>query len=386
MNHNVRMRGFALQCVSLFKGVASIGRLAWVAVTACWIAMGCSPGPEASEDYHVTGNTAMVFTAEDLALREAKRAEPGVRMVQLSNGYEVFTQQFGESDNVKVLVLHGGPACTHEYMLNVAYQLPSHPLVQDAGGAEVHMYDQLGSFFSDQPEEDLWNIPRWVDEVEEVRKALGLDSTNFYLLGNSWGGILAMEYALAYPDNLKGLIVCNMVTSIPEYAAYNKQVLRPQMRPSLVDSLEAFEAAGDFQDETYLELVDKEFYRKHICRLEEWPEEVSVSFARLNYKLYDLMQGPSEFKVGGRLIDWDITNRLGDIAAPTLMVGATYDTMDPAAMAKQARLVQHGRAHICGNGSHLALWDDARSFFRGVAGFIGDVEAGRFPEGVPSGM
>ena len=333
---------------------------------------------QAPEDYHLTGNCAMEFSVDDLALRKAKHGEPGVAMVQLSNGYNVFTQQFGESENVKVLVLHGGPACTHEYMLNVAYQLPGHPTVGEVGGAEVHMYDQLGSFFSDQPQEDLWNIPRWVEEVEEVRVALGLTADNFYLLGNSWGGILAMEYALVYPNNLKGLVVCNMQSSIPEYAAYNKSTLRPQMRPSLVDSLEAFEAAGDYQNPTYLELVDAEFYRKHVCRLAEWPEEVVVSFERLNYKLYDLMQGPSEFKVGGRLIDWDVTPRLGEIQVPTLMVGATHDTMDPEAMTRQAGLVQRGRAWICEAGSHLALWDDESSFFEGVSTFIRDVETGQF--------
>ena len=346
---------------------------------------GCADNPEATDvdsktdnvDHHETGNCAMTFSPEDEALRKAKREEEGVTMVKLSNGFEVFTQQFGESEEVKVLVLHGGPACTHEYMLNVAYELPEHAGL--TGPAEVHMYDQLGSFYSDQPEKDLWNIERWVQEVDEVRQALDMDSSNFYLLGNSWGGILAMEYALVHQEHLKGLIVCNMQSSIPEYAAYNKSTLRPQMRPSLVDSLEAYEAAGDFQNPTYLELIDQEFYRKHICRLKEWPEEVVGSFARLNYKLYDLMQGPSEFKVGGRIIDWDITPRLGEIGTPTLMVGATHDTMDPAAMARQATLVQRGRALICENGSHLALWDDAEAFFGGVTDFIRDVEEGRFP-------
>ena len=151
------------------------------------------------------------------------------------------------------------------------------------------------------------------------------------------------------------------------------------MRATLVDSLEAYEEAGDFQNPTYLELIDKEFYRKHVCRLEEWPEDVVGSFARLNYKLYDLMQGPSEFKVGGRIIDWDVTPRLGEIATPTLMVGATHDTMDPDAMARQATLVQRGRALICPDGSHLALWDDERAFFDGVTAFVSDVEESEFP-------
>ena len=113
-----------------------------------------------------------------------------------------------------------------------------------------------------------------------------------------------------------------MVTSIPEYAAYNEEVLRPQMDPEVLAKLVAFEEAGDIQNEEFLQLVNDHFYAKHICRLEEWPEDITGSFERLNYKLYDLMQGPSEFRVGGRLIDWDITDRLGEITVPTLMVGA----------------------------------------------------------------
>lgn len=313
------------------------------------------------------GNYAMKFTPEQQAIREAKWAEEGVRMVELSNGYRVFTKTFGDDPDVCILTLHGGPAATHEYLLSVAYDLP----VQS--GFEVVMYDQLGSFFSDQPTEDIWNIDRWVEEVEEVRTALGYDASNFFLLGNSWGGILAMEYALKYQENLKGLIVCNMVTSIPEYAAYNKEVLRPQMRPGLLDTLDAYEAAGDYQNEEYVALVEKEFYNKHICRLDTWPNEVVESFGRLNYPLYDLMQGPSEFKVGGRLIDWDITSRLGEISVPTLMVGATHDTMDPDAMKKQSELVQNGQFLLCPNGSHLCMWDDRETFMAGVTQFINSV-------------
>ena len=312
---------------------------------------------------------AMVFDANQQAEREAKWNEPGTRLIELSNGYRVFTQQHGDNPDIGILVLHGGPAATHEYMLSLAYDLPSQH------GFEVVMYDQLGSFFSDQPQEDLWNIPRWVEEVDEVRQALGYDKDNFYLLGNSWGGILAMEYALAHQDHLKGLIVCNMHASIPEYAAYNREVLRPQMRPGLLDTLDAFEAARDFQNPTYVALVESEFYTKHICRLEEWPEEVVTSFSRLNYPLYDLMQGPSEFKVGGRLIDWDIKDRLHEITVPTLMVGATHDTMDPEAMREQSELVADGHFLLCPDGSHLCMWDDRETFMAGVAEFISAIDS-----------
>lgn len=344
------------------------------AISAFMSLLGCQgnskqkvPAPTSAEETN-SSRYAMMFSAEDQAIREAKWAEPGSRRIELSNGYQVFTQTFGENPDVCILALHGGPAATHEYLLSLAYDLPT-----DAG-YEVVMYDQLGSFFSDQPTEDIWNIDRWVEEVEEVRQALGYDASNFYLLGNSWGGILAMEYALKYQEHLNGLIVCNMVSSIPEYAAYNREVLRTQMRPSLVDSLTAYEDAGDFQNDVYLNLIQKEFYNKHICRLDEWPQEVEISFSRLNYPLYDLMQGPSEFKVGGRLIDWDITGRLNEIETPTLMVGATHDTMDPAAMKRQSELVQNGQSLTCESGSHLCMWDDRSTFMNGVSAFIEGTE------------
>ena len=347
-------------------------RFSFLIAAAIASSTGCSEKsrtvPDDNDDAIKTSPYAMEFSAEQQAMREAKWEESGARLIELSNGYSVFTQTFGENPDVCILALHGGPAATHEYLLSIAYDLPAQH------GFEVVMYDQLGSFFSDQPTEDIWNIDRWVEEVEEVRQALGYDVSNFYLLGNSWGGILAMEYALKYQEHLNGLIVCNMVSSIPEYAAYNKEVLRPQMRPGLLDTLDAYEAAGDFTNPDYVALVESEFYNKHICRLQEWPMEVVESFGRLNYPLYDLMQGPSEFKVGGRLIDWDITDRLGEISVPTLMVGATHDTMDPAAMQRQSERVQNGQFLLCAEGSHLCMWDDRETFMNGVAAFIATVE------------
>lgn len=358
---NLILLSWLLVCFTLILGLSS-----------CQVDSSPMKTVDSSHEGATNSTYSLTFSKEDQAIREAKWSEPGARRIELSNGYSVFTQTFGENPDVCILTLHGGPAATHEYLLSLAYDLP------DNSGYEVVMYDQLGSFFSDQPTEDIWNIDRWVEEVEEVRQALGYDASNFYLLGNSWGGILAMEYALKYQEHLNGLIVCNMVSSIPEYAAYNREVLRPQMRTSLVDSLNAFEDAGDFQNEVYLDLIQKEFYNKHICLLKEWPQEVEISFSRLNYPLYNLMQGPSEFKVGGRLINWDITDRLNQITTPTLMVGAKYDTMDPEAMRRQADLVQNGQSLTCVSGSHLCMWDDRSTFMDGVSAFIQEIEGNEF--------
>ena len=295
----------------------------------------------------------------------------GVRMIELEEGYRVWTKRIGNSP-VKVLLLHGGPSATHEYMECFESFFPK-------AGIEFYHYDQLGSYRSDKPDDDrLWTIERFVEEVEQVRKAWGLNNENFFLLGNSWGGMLAMQYALKYQDNLKGLIICNMTASFPKYAAYNAK-LRSQMRPSLIDSLEYYEKQDDYLHPVYQDLVFKEYYMKHLCRLPDWPEPLIRSFAHMNQHVYSYMQGPSEFVPGGILKDWDIWDRLGEIAVPTLTVGAKYDTMNPEEKEEMAGLVQNGRYLYCPNGSHLAMWDDQEVFMTGVIDFIQDVYSGRFP-------
>jgi len=294
----------------------------------------------------------------------------GVQMIKLREGYRVWTKRFGNAP-MKVLLLHGGPAATHEYMECFESFFPQ-------ANIEFYEYDQLGSYYSDKPTGDsLWTLPRFVEEVEQVRLALGLNQDNFYLLGNSWGGMLAMEYALKYQANLKGLIICNMTADFDKYEAYNNQ-LRSQMRPSLIDTLSAYESKGDYHNPVYENLVFAEYYTKHLCRLPEWPEAVTRSFGHLNQHVYEYMQGPSEFVPGGILKGWSVWNRLQELTVPTLTVGAKYDTMNPQEMEEMSKLVKNGRYLYCPNGSHLAMWDDQKVFMAGVVDFIKDVQNGQF--------
>jgi proline iminopeptidase len=212
-----------------------------------------------------------------------------------------------------------------------------------------------------------------VEEVEQVRKEIGADQSNFYVLGNSWGGILAMEYALKYQNNLKGLIVANMVASAPEYGKYADEVLAKQMPPEVLAEIRALEAKKDFANPRYMELLIPNYYNEHICRLKEWPDGLNRSLKHANNTIYTLMQGPSEFGVSGILTHWDIKMRLHEIAVPTLMIGAKYDTMDPAAMEEQSKLVQKGKFLYCPNGSHLSMWDDQQVFMNGVVSFVHEV-------------
>lgn len=299
----------------------------------------------------------------------------GVAMIPIETPqgtFKVWTKRIGNNPTIKVLLLHGGPALTHEYFESFESFLPKE-------GIEFYYYDQLGSAYSNQPTDTtLWNLPRFVEEVEQVRKALGLNSGNFYLLGQSWGGILAMQYALKYQQNLKGLIISNMMPSFADYAAYNQQ-LRGQLRKTLVDTLERYEKAGNFFDPTYQELVFAEFYTQHICRLPvpEWPEPVMRSFSHLNQPIYVQMQGPSEFVPGGNLAGWDVTQQLHTLTVPTLAIGAKYDSMDPKAMEQISTTVQKGRYLYCPNGSHLCMWDDQSVYFPGLIQFLKDVDAGK---------
>jgi len=291
----------------------------------------------------------------------------GIQMIEIEGGYRVWTKRFGNNPDMKVLLLHGGPAMTHEYMECFESFFPQ-------ANIEFYEYDQLGSYYSDQPTDTtLWQTARFVEEVEQVRKALNLTKDNFYLLGNSWGGILAMEYALKYQDNLKGLIICNMTADFGKYEVYN-QKLRSQLRPTLLDSLKTYEDKGDYFNPTYSELVFKEYYSRHICRLPEFPEPVMRTFKHANQAVYVYMQGPSEFVPGGILKGWSVWDRLKTLKVPTLMVGAKYDTMNPAEMEAMSKLVQNGKYLYCPNGSHLAMWDDQAVFMNGVIDFIKEVD------------
>ena len=297
----------------------------------------------------------------------------GVKMIPIKTpvgDFKVWTKRFGNNPKIKILLLHGGPAMTHEYMecFETFFQRE---------GFEFYEYDQLGSYYSDQPtDSSLWTTDRFVEEVEQVRTAIHADSSNFYVLGNSWGGILAMQYALKYQRNLKGLIVANMMASVPEYGRYADEVLAKQMKPEVFAEIKSLEAKGDYNNPRYMELLIPNFYNEHICRLKEWPEALGRSMKHLNSSIYVMMQGPSEFGVSGRLTNWDVKNRLHEITVPTLMIGAKYDTMDPKAMEEQSKLVKKGQFLFCPNGSHLSMWDDQKVFMGGVIKFIHEVNSG----------
>jgi proline iminopeptidase len=303
----------------------------------------------------------------------------GIKMIPITTPkgtFKVWTKRVGNNPTKKVLLLHGGPGMTHELYTCFDGYFPQE-------GIEYIYYDQLGSYYSDKPDDlELWTTERFVEEVEQVRKALGLDASNFYLLGQSWGGILAMEYAFKYQDNLKGLVISNMMSSIPEYNLYAQNVLGPQMDPAVYKEIKDMEEAEDFGNPKYGDLLFQYYYTEHVLRMppDQWPEAVMRSLTHANNQVYVHMQGYSEFGITGNatLKDWDVKERLKEIKVPTLVIGAKYDTMDPAHMEWMSKEVQHGRYLYCPNGSHLSQYDDQKTYFNGVIKFIDDVDKKTF--------
>jgi proline iminopeptidase len=308
------------------------------------------------------------FARQDSGMQTGN--EKIIQIESLGKKFNIWTKRFGNNPKTKILLLNGGPGGTHAYFQCFENFLPQE-------GIEFIYYDQLGCGYSDNPNDTAyWDLDRFVEEVEQVRVALGLNKDNFYLLGHSWGGILAMQYSLKYQQNLKGLIISNMMSSCPDYDKYADEVLAKQMDKTVLDSIRAMEARNDFANPQYMGLLIPNFYEKHMLRkpYAEWPALVQRAFASMNQSLYVTMQGPSEFGISGRLNNWDVSKELPKIEVPTLVIGAEHDTMDPTHMKWMSTQVKNGTYTYCPNGGHMAMYDDQENYFRGLIDFVKKVE------------
>lgn len=308
---------------------------------------------------------AAAQTAKKQAATEIKTA--GIKMILIDGGkFRVWTKKVGNG-KAKMLLLHGGPGATHEYFECFEDFLPQ-------AGVEFYYYDQLGSHYSDQPTDaGLWTIPRFVEEVEQVRKSLGLE--NFYLLGHSWGGMLGIEYALKYGRHLKGFVLSNMTASVPSYVKYVNE-LRRQLPKDVIAVLDKYEAKGEYENPEYQQAMFGTVYAKHLCRLNPLPEPVERTFKHFFAPVYNTMQGPNEFVITGNFKDWDRWADLPRIKTPTLVMGGKFDEMNPADIRREAKLIPNARLAICENGSHMSMWDDQQTYFRHLLKFISDNERG----------
>jgi proline iminopeptidase len=295
------------------------------------------------------------------ALNPAGIRVAGIRMLPVAGGkYKVWTKKLG-SGAAKVLLLHGGPGFSHEYLEAFESFLPQ-------AGIEMYYYDQLGCNNSDQPDDlSLWTLARYTAEVEEVRRGLGLEQ--FILYGHSWGGILAIEYALQHPQYLRGLVISNMTAGVQAFLK-RANFLKNQLPAQTLARLTALEASEDYDSPEYQKIMMEDLYPKMLCRINPWPEPVSRAFRHVNEKIYNSMQGKSEFLVTGNLKTWERWDRLHEIKVKALTIGARHDEMDPDDMKKMAGLMQNASYAFCPGGSHLCMWDDQAVYFKHLLDFL----------------
>jgi len=292
----------------------------------------------------------------------------GARKITISTPkgpHQVWIKRTGNNPRLKLLLLTGGPGLSHAYLEVMDSFLPPE-------GVEYYHYDQLETGESDRPDDpDLWTLSRYVDEVDQVRRAVGGDKSNFCLLGHSWGGLLAIEYTLAHQDQMKCLVISNMMASIPAYNAYATKVLEPQMNQSALKQILAMERSGKTEQPQYMGLLVPNWYQLHILRrpAAQWPEPVLRASENMNRRFYVTMQGPSEMGASGRLVNWDRFNDLKRIELPTLVISGKYDTMDPNYMAMMARQLPHGELAAT-NGGHMAMYDDQPTYFAKLTAFL----------------
>ncbi len=284
-------------------------------------------------------------------------------------GYRTWYRIVGKGEDegkLPVLYLHGGPGGTHDYL---------EPLEAMAEtGRRAIFYDQIGCGKSDLPDDpSLWKVETFVDELGEVRRHLGLD--RLHVFGNSWGGMLAMEYALTQPTGAASMIVASAPASIPQWVAEANR-LRSLLPQDVQETLTLHEDAGTTDSPEY-EQACLVFYHRHVCRLDEWPDCVLRSFAFIEEHgvVYKTMNGPSEFHVIGPLKDWDITGRLGEIRIPTLVITGEHDEATPAINQTVSSGIRGSESVIYPGASHMAHVEDPDGYMRVLDGFLTRIEA-----------
>ncbi|VDB99683.1 unnamed protein product [Peniophora sp. CBMAI 1063] len=283
--------------------------------------------------------------------------------------YQTYYKLFGDLGSsgkaTPLIILNGGPGSPHLYCL-------PHRLLHHRG-LPVLFYDQLGSgkssHLKDKPS-DFWTVELYLAELENVIKHFGLEE-NFSLLGHSWGGMLAMEYAVErQPPGLRRLVLADTLASMPTYIEGINELLR-ELPQELLDAISKNEAAGTFDDPEYQKACNV-FYKKHMCKQDPWPQELQEGFAAMeeDKTVYLAMQGPSEFTITGSLKEWSITERLQAITVPTLILSGDVDTAQPVTVEPIFKNIARSKWVQLANAGHCSFYDQQESYMRIVGDFL----------------
>lgn len=284
-------------------------------------------------------------------------------------GYETWYRSVDDADGegaVPLLCLHGGPGANWLHMK---------PYEVFADVRRVVFYDQLGAGNSavEGPHDvSLWTPELYVEEVDAVREALGLERV--HVLGHSWGGMLAMQYAATRPDGLVSLIAQSSPPSVPGWMPEVAR-LRSELPAEVEATLREHEAAGTTDSPEYEEAM-MVFYVRHLCRVDPWPDWLGECFRILeeNPEVYHSMNGPSEFHVIGSIRDWQSKDRLGEIDVPTLLVSGRHDEATPATVRPYAERIGDARWEIFENSSHMPHVEEEERFLDVVGDFLSSTD------------
>jgi proline iminopeptidase len=275
-------------------------------------------------------------------------------------GFDLFYRQFGEPAEGEILCLHGGPGATHDYLLSIV-DLAAH-------GYRVTFYDQLGCGRSQVPKNTALLVPEhYVEEVEEFRRKMRLGKP--HVIGSSWGGMLAIAYALKYQRNMTTMTTVGGLHSVP-LTVREMERMKRGLPKDVQQTLAKYEAEGEYENPNYLDAVQV-FYRKHLCRMAPWPEELTYSLDHTSKLVYGTMNGPNEFTIIGNTRYWDVTNQLRTIRIPTLVLGGRYDEVSPVVAREIHKHVRGSKLTIFPRSSHTPFWEERESFMKRVLSFLG---------------
>jgi proline-specific peptidase len=277
-------------------------------------------------------------------------------------GHETWYRSVGDGPGVPLLCLHGGPGSPHTGLRVLE------PLADER---RVVLYDQLGSGSSSKPSDpSLWTVELFLSELQNVRDVLGLD--HVHLLGHSWGGMLAQEYALTQPHGLAGLVLSSTLSSAALWRDESLR-LRAELPAEVRAALDEHEAAGSTEDPEYEQAI-YEFLHRHLCRLDPWPPLVEEMLRATNLEVYNTMWGPSEAHPTGILAGWDVTPRLGEIGVPTLVLCGRYDEATPLQAETIATALPDAELVVFEESAHLAPLEETKRYLAVVRGFLGRID------------
>ncbi|MCL5731255.1 MAG: proline iminopeptidase-family hydrolase [Candidatus Thermoplasmatota archaeon] len=280
------------------------------------------------------------------------------------NGIKLFHRIFyAEREKGKIMTLHGGPGMSHDYLM---------PLADLSGmGYTVIMYDQAGCGRSEEPNDsNSFTVDHGVKEAEALRKEL-LGDEKIFLMGSSYGGALALAYALEYQDRLKGLIVSGGLASVPLTVKEMQRLI--DLLPEWASSaIKRYGSSGEFQNPEYQKAVH-EFYRRHFLRMDNYPEDVkrSLDYAE-SRNTYRIMNGPNEFTITGTIRDWDISGDIHRISVPTLITVGEFDEVTALVAHQINDRIRNSRMVVFSNCSHLTMWEDRKRYMQVLVDFMNE--------------